>query len=208
MLLLCNGFNGALLPVTVTVIVQFMELPKDLGPKMQACSERERLFVWAFLGQGCQDASEAARKAGCSDPGPQSSAIRVRGHELRHRQRVIEAMQEVARLYFGGLLLPAVLAAEDMIGNPKHPDHAKMVQAVLGAQGLGERRGLDVNFSGEVTVNHTDAALDDLRRLQEFGVPRAKLIETFGFSGLERYEKMLAQRDGRLIEHRAEEKRE
>ena len=142
-----------------------MELPKELGPKMQACSPRERLFVWAFLEQGCQDAADAARKAGCSDPGPPSSAIRVRGHELRHRPRVIEAMQEVARMYFGGLLLPAVLAAEDMITNPKHPDHAKMVQAVLGAQGLGERKGIDLNVSGGVSVetkSHTDAALDAL----------------------------------------------
>jgi hypothetical protein len=175
-----------------------MELPKELGPKMQACSERERLFVWAFLEQGCQDAADAARKAGCSDPGPHSSAIRVRGHELRHRPRVIEAMQEVARSYFGGLLLPAVLAAEDMIGNPKHPDHAKMVQAVLGAQGLGDRTKVDINFSGEVTVNHTDQALDDLRRYLDLEVPRPKLVEIFGFSGLDRYEKMLAERDDKL----------
>lgn len=187
-----------------------MELPKELGPKMKACSERERLFVWAFLEQGCQDASDAARKAGFSDPGPQSSSIRVRGHELRHRPRVIEAMQEVARMYFGGLLLPAVLAAEDMITNPKHPDHAKMVQAVLGAQGLGERKAVDVNFAGEVTVNHTDAALDDLRRYLDLEVPRRKLEEIFGFSGLERYEKMLAAREGRarVIEHRADEVRD
>lgn len=171
----------------------------EFGPKMQACTERVRRFVLAFLEQGCEDASEAARKAGFHDPGPHSSAIRVRGHELRHRPRVIEAMQEVARTYFGGMLLPAVLAAEDMITNRKHPDHAKMVLAVLGAQGLGERKSVDLNVSGEVVLNHTDAALDDLRRLLDLGVPREKLVETFGHSGLSRYEQMLAKRDGRVL---------
>lgn len=172
-----------------------MELPKELGPKMLACTEPERLFVWAFLEQGCQDASDAARKAGYVDTG--TGAIRVRGHQLRHRQRVIDAMREVALAYFGGLLLPAVLAAEDMITNPKHPDHANMVKAVLSHGGLGERSRLDVNFSGEVTVNHTDAAIDDLARYIALEVPRPKLVEIFGYSGLQRYEKMLAERESR-----------
>ena len=100
-------------------------------------------------------------------------------------------------MYFGGLLLPAVLAAEDMITNPKHPDHAKMVQAVLGAQGLGERKGIDLNVSGGVSVetkSHTDAALDALEFMLSMQVPREKLEEQFGFSGLERYERMLLER--------------
>ena len=54
---------------------------------------------------------------------------------------------------------------------------------------------------GEVTVNHTDAAVRDLRALLELGVAREKLIEIFGFSGLSRYEKMLAERAPKVIEH-------
>ncbi len=174
-----------------------MDLPTELGPKMLACSERERRFVWEFLLNDCKDATDAARKAGCSDPGPHSSAIRVRGHELRYRERVREAIQEVARAHFGGMLLPAVLAAEAVVMNAKHPDHAKMVLAVLGAQGLGARTGIDVNVSGSVTVNHTDAAVEDLARLLALNVPRERLIETFGYSGLPRLERMLADRDRR-----------
>lgn len=187
-----------------------MDLPAQLGPKMLACSERERRFVWEFLLNGMEDASDAARKAGCSDPGPHSSAIRVRGHELRHRPRVIEAMQEVARAHFGGLLLPSVLACEDMILNPKHPDRAKMALAVLSAHGLGDRTKVDVNFSGEVNVNHTDAALEDLRRMLALRVPRETLLEVFGHSGLTRYERMLAELDAKqagvkLIDGKANE---
>jgi hypothetical protein len=58
--------------------------------------------------------------------------------------------------------------------------------------------------SGEVVVSHTDQAVDDLARLKALGVPHEKLLEVFGFSGLGRYERMLAEREARapkLIEH-------
>ncbi len=167
----------------------------ELGPKMLACNERERRFVWEFLQNGCRNASDAARKAGFSDPG--TGAIRVWSHKLRYRPRVIEAMQEVARQYFGGMVLPAVLAAERMVLNEKHPDHAKMLLAVLSANGLGERTRVEMSVSGSLTVNHTDAALEDLASMIRLGVPREKLEETFGYSGLARYERMLAERDGK-----------
>lgn len=153
-----------------------MQLPTELGPKMQACSEQEQRFVWAFLEQGCADASEAARKAGYSDPGPHSSTIRVRGHELRHRRRVVEAMQEVARSYFGGLLLPAVLAAEDMITNPKHPDHAKMVLAALSAQGLGASQTIDVNHTVTRKVDASEAMAKIAEFREKFPLQFAKMI--------------------------------
>jgi hypothetical protein len=70
---------------------------------------------------------------------------------------------------------------------------------------MGEQNAVNLHMTAEVTVNHTDAALDDLKRLMTLGVPREKLLETFGFSGLSRYERMLAQRDGKVIEHRSDE---
>jgi hypothetical protein len=177
----------------------------ELGPAMLACSERERRFVWHFLEQGCRDATDAARKAGCPDPGPHSSAIRVRGHELRHRPRVIEAMKEVGRTYFGGLLLPAVLAAEDILLNSRHPDHATMIKAILGSNGMGDRTKVDINVSGQVehSINRTDAALDTLEEYLSLGVPREKLIERFGYSGLARYERMLEDRQAKSGKSRA-----
>jgi hypothetical protein len=61
-----------------------------------------------------------------------------------------------------------------------------------------------------VTVNHTDAAIEDLRRLLALKVPREELVQIFGFSGLDRYEKMLEIADqrvsretGPVIEHEA-----
>ena len=177
----------------------------ELGPKMQACSERERAFVMHYLAicaeGGRANATEAARRAGYTDTG--DAGIRVRGHQLLHRDRVKAAMVEVGRTEFLGLLFPTIMAARHLIENKDHPDHAGMVKSTLSALGLGERTAVDFNVSGEVTVNHIDAAIDDLRRLTEMGAPREKLVEVFGVSGLERYERMLASK-AKVIEHRPE----
>ena len=174
-----------------------MGLPAELefGPKMQACSERERLFVWLYV-TGDQNATQAARDAGYVDT--DTGAIRVRAHALLHRERVRDAIRELGLREFGNLLPSAVKATAALLSKPDHPDHAGMVKSTLSRLGLAERSGLDVNVSGEVTVNHTDAALDDLARLLALNVPREKLIEAFGYTGLERYEKMLAERQRRL----------
>jgi hypothetical protein len=180
----------------------------ELGPAMQQCSVRERRFAY-LLGTGiCETASDAARQAGYVDPGRHSSTIRVTGHHLLHRERVTKAIEEVARKEFRTLLLPTIAAMRRLIKSPDHPDHARSVATMLSRLGFGERNVTEINVSGDVTVNHTDAALEDLRRLKSLGVPREKLIEDFGFSGLKRYEQMLAERDARapkVIEHKPDE---
>lgn len=175
----------------------------DLGPKMQACSDRERKFVWALATGLADTATEAARQAGYSDPGKASAAIRVTAHALMHRERVIEAIEEVTRREFRSLIAPALAATRAMLTNRDHPDHAKTVQSMLSRLGFGERTGVDVKVSGEVRLNHTDQALADLRTLLELGVAREKLVEIFGYSGLTRYEKMLGEQP-KQIEGRAE----
>lgn len=183
-----------------------MEFPADLdlGPKMQACSERERRFVWFYVTNADENATQAARDAGYPDTG--SGGIGVRAHALMHRERVLEAIDEVGRQAFRALLVPAIAATRRLILNSKHPDHARTLQATLARLGLVERTGVDVTVGGEITVNHTDEALNHLRFLKELQVPRGKLEEMFGFSGLERYEKMLAVADARapkVIENEA-----
>jgi hypothetical protein len=169
----------------------------ELGPKMQACNERERKFVWFYItNEGVPNAAQAARDAGYADS---SDAAKVRGSELMHRDRVLAALEEVGRKAFRGLLGPAVKAAALLIQNERHADHSKAVFTTLARLGLGEKSTLDVNVSGEIQHNHTDAALNDLRTLLGLGVAREKLVEIFGFSGLSRYEKMLAEVDLKRI---------
>lgn len=178
------------------------------GPKMQALRERERRFVWAYLmnslTDGRENGAQAARDAGYSDA---SEGAKVRAHGLLHRDEVLDALQEVAARELRGLAVPAVMALSRLLHKSDHFEHRKSIEMVLNRVGMGERTQIDVNVTGEVTVNHTDAAIDDLRRLIELGASDEKLVEVFGYSGLERYRKMLAEQERRapkVIEHQAQ----
>ena len=172
----------------------------EIGLKLAACSERERVFAFA-LGSGiARTAAEAAVLAGYSDKRPGQSA-----YQIAHKDRVVAAVEQVARTQFRNLVPHVIRAAAKIVEDPKHKGHVPLIISLLSKLGYGERTAVDVNVSGEVVVNHTDAALEDLRRLKSLGVPREQLIETFGHSGLPRYEAMLAQRGPKLIEHNPNE---
>jgi hypothetical protein len=167
---------------------------------LQALRDRERKFVWAYLINSMTpvgpNGAQAARDAGYSNT---KEACKVRAHGLLHRQDVQEAIQELAMRELRGLALPAIAAVADILRKPDHPDRQKVALSVLSRLGMGEQQAVNLHMQAEVTINHTDAALDDLKRLIELGVPREKLIETFGYSGFARYEKMLAVREGRAL---------
>jgi hypothetical protein len=175
----------------------------DLGPKMLELNARERAFVCAYLANA-GNAKQAAITAGYSDSG---DGAKVTAHHLLHRPKILDALDEVGKKTFRGLLAPCLAAAQAILQRPDHPDHSKMVIAVLSRLGYHERSAVDVNISGSVELNHTDAALEDLRQMIALGIPESKLEEIFGFSGLGRYKRMLAEQDrkaGRLIEDSSE----
>lgn len=180
-----------------------LHFPDDwssFGPKMQALKDGHRRFVWAYLMNSMVPSSGYGQaKQSALDAGYAESSSRVTAHHLLHRQDVQDAIQELAARELRGLVLPALAALKQTLGRKDHPDRQRVALSVLSRLGMGEQQAVQLNVSGEVQVNHTDAALDDLRRLMNLGVPRDKLIETFGFSGFLRYEKMLAQREGRKL---------
>ena len=179
----------------------------ELGPKMRALNAGERKFVWHYLLNG-GNAAQGARDAGYSDKG---GGAKVWGCRALQSDRILAAVDEVGRKQFRGLLVPALTAARVILEDRKHPDHAKVTLSVLSRLGLAERSGVDVNVTGEVTLNHTDAALEQLRALRDLGVPQEKLVEIFGYSGLTRYEKMLEEkvrREPKQIEGTATEVKE
>lgn len=179
----------------------------EIGPKLQACSERERVFVYAYATGIAESASAAARLAGFPDPA-NSNSLHSNAHRTLHKPHVMEAIEEVCRKEFRGLIPAVISAAKRVLADPEHGDHVKLLTSLLGRLGYGEKASIDVNVSGEVVVSHTDQAVEDLRRLKALGVPQEKLLEVFGFSGLGRYEAMLAERDARarkVIEHRPDE---
>jgi hypothetical protein len=185
-----------------------------LGPKMQACSERERIFAFAYATGIARTAKDAAGLAGYSDrkvsrTGLRSNVLASMGAQILHRPRVIEAIEEVCRSEFRTLVPLTLGAAKRVLLNEEHPDHCKMIVSLLSRLGYGEKASVDVNVTGEVVVNHTDEAVEHLRLLKSLGVPHDELVKTFGYSGLGRYEQLLAERDGKapkVIEHIPAEK--
>jgi hypothetical protein len=165
----------------------------DVGPRLAKCSEREKKFVLAYLVHG--NGTAAAREAGYSDA---SGACRVRAFELLHKEYILDAIDEVGRREFRGLLVPAIIAMRKLVDRPDHPHHAQVLGSLLSRLGFSERATVDVNVSGSVEVkNHTDQALEDLRQMQQLGIPEEKLEQIFGHSGLGRYRKMLQELDGK-----------
>jgi hypothetical protein len=184
-----------------------------LGPKLAACNERERIFVYAYATGLAPSAKQAALMAGFPNPelsatGKPSNSLNAHAHQILHRPRVQAAIAEVCQAEFKNLIPLVIGAAKQVVLDPQHKDHSKVIMGLLSRLGYGEQSSLAVQVTGEVVVDHQTAALEDLRRLKALGVSRDKLIESFGFSGLGRYEKMLAELDGnqpKLIEGTAVE---
>jgi len=166
---------------------------------MAALLPRERAFVWFMVCNG-GIGYKAAIAAGYSNA---SEAAKVRAFELRQKPAIIEAIHECGWRNLGSLGLTAISALETLVLKPDHPDHFKAVTAVLSRIGFGEKVLVDHRHSGTIELSHTDAALEALAYLRSMAVPRDKLVEQFGHSGLARYEKMLLERDSKMkvIEH-------
>jgi hypothetical protein len=119
------------------------------------------------------------------------------------RERLRLAIREVAGQQLETLAGLAVCALREALVDRKHPDRHKTAATILSRLGFAEQH--NVNMLAEVKVtDHTEAALADLRRRKELGFSCEKLIEIFGFSGLDRYEKLLAG-EPNVIEHRPTE---
>lgn len=168
----------------------------DLPEAVQALrNDRERSFVWNYMLNGA-NGSKAAKAAGYSDV---KEGAKVRAHMLLQREDVQAALRELCTRYLHSLAPKALFKLSQHLDSDNERISLKATDMVLARTGFSERTALDVNVGGTVTVNHTNAAVEDLRRLKALGVPRAELERTFGFSGLSRYERMLAAEDAKAL---------
>lgn len=171
---------------------------KDLPDEVQALrDDRNRAFVWNYMFNGA-DGAKAARAAGFSDV---KDGAKVRAHVLLQRPDIQTALRALSIRYMFSLAPKAVFRLGELLDKPNHRQHAKAIEMTLSRTGFAERTALDVNVSGRVEVSHTNEAVEQLRMFRDMGVAREKLVEMFGFSGLERYERMLVEADAKLIEH-------
>jgi phage terminase small subunit len=183
--MILRGMADAVVPL----LPAFQELP----PAVQSLrDERHRAFAWAYMFNGANGAA-AARAAGYSDV---KEAAKVRAHALLARPDIQEALRELCTKFLFSLAPKALIRLNGLLDKPAHKQHAKAISMVLSRTGFAERTAIDVNHQHSA-VDHTKEALTQLRMLKGLMVPREKLIEMFGYSGLSRYEKLLELEDQR-----------
>jgi hypothetical protein len=178
-------------------VVPIMPALHELPTAVQALrNPRERMFVWSYLFLGANGAA-AARAAGYTD---HANNAKCRAHHLLNRDDIQAALREICTKYLFSLAPKALIRLEALLDKPDHKQHVKAIEMTLNRAGFGERTQIEINARHTHVIDHTQAAVEDLRKLMELGVPRAELVKTFGYTGLARYEKLLAAADAKLIE--------
>jgi hypothetical protein len=150
-----------------------IEIPEAaLGPKMSALADdRRRLFCW-LMASGIETPVAAARGAGFADNG----AIRVTSHRLMHDPRVLDAIQEATGVALQGLAPMAVRRAKEILDDPKHPAHARIIETVLDRTGHFARTEHTMRVEHSVDVRELEELAQ--RLAAETGVSAAKLLGT------------------------------
>lgn len=118
--------------------------------------DRQRHFAW-LMACGEMSAAQAAREAGYSDV---AEGAKVRAHGLMHNQTVLDAIEEASRKVLRGLAPLAIRRAREVLDDPEHPQHARMIETVL------DRTGFFSKSEHTVKVEHSldTKELEDLAR--------------------------------------------
>jgi phage terminase small subunit len=153
---------------------------------MAKLSPQQRAWVIAFLETGPQEnATAAARAAGYGKDSPteeqRTQACKTSGHRLRHDERVLDAVQELAKERFR---LVAHRATEELVKIMDGNDdklRIKAIDMILARSGLNAAQQIDVNH------NHRVADMDDramIRRIAQLaesqGMDPIKLLGSRG----------------------------
>jgi hypothetical protein len=152
---------------------------------------KERLFVIAFSTPGTEtygNAAKAARFAGYGNSESTPDTFARIGNRLLHRARVAKG---IAELGMRALTPDALAAIRQIVRDPLHKDRMKAASAILERQAPTiQKSEIDVTHR---IVDHTAEALQVLSYMKSIGASREMLEAHFGFTGLARYEEMLAK---------------
>jgi phage terminase small subunit len=180
----------------------------EWGPAMKALSDRHKAFVLALyqIKPGYGAHVKAAKLAGFGTSRSSPKSWSVIASLLAHDEKILAALHEEDQRRIRASAPRAIRALQHLIEDPEHRDHARGIGMVLDRVHPAEtRHTVDVVHH----VDHDAEAIAQLRMLKSLDVPRAKLEEVFGFTGLSRYERLLeledAKKQPRLIEGTAVE---
>lgn len=130
---------------------QIIEIPDEteLGPAMQALSEKQRRFVMAMLEQGGVGPRRAALAAGYQET-EKSNGAAVSGHRLAHDPRIQEAIKEVSLKAINAGTFVAVKFVLDTIAD----ETAEKKDRLKAAEMVMNRTGLHAMSESRTTVTH------------------------------------------------------
>jgi hypothetical protein len=176
----------------------------DWGPAMAKLNPRHRAVVLSlFDAKG--NRTEALRRNGYGKTSSDRN-LHAEASKFFARADVRKAVRETCDSYVDGSEPEVIAAVLDILRNEKIKPSDR-----LRAAGMLWDRSNPVTLRHEVAIEHSfearhDRAVEDLRILRDdIGASREKLIEIFGYSGLPHYERLLAEREGKLIEASAGE---
>jgi phage terminase small subunit len=162
----------------------------EWGPAMRALrSDKHRAFVLALYTAPSHAA--AARVSGFGTDRTSPIGWTVIAAQLCHNEKILAAIAEEDKRRVRVLGPRAIRAAEKLVEDPTHRDHARGISMMLD-------RTVPVETRHEVVVRHIDhdaEAIEQLKLMKRLGVVHEKLVEWFGYSGLGRYERMLEEQD-------------
>lgn len=167
----------------------------EWGPCMAALkSDRHRAFVLALyqIKPGYGAHVKAAKMAGFGTSTSSAKSWSVIASRLSHDAKILAALYEEDQKRIRASAPRAIRALHGVIEDPTHKDHVRGIGMVLDRVHPTEQRHVvDVHHH----VDHDAEAVAELRMLKSLGVAQEKLIEVFGFTGLPRYERLLAIED-------------
>jgi hypothetical protein len=171
----------------------------EYGPAMSALNTRQRAFVMnLFTGSGRYGRySEVYLKAGYASSNPE--AVSACASRLLHSDSVQAAISEVCRRALGGMAHDAIGVVAEILADPTHKDRLKAATRVLDHAAPTVQQ-ISVTHEDVTPASRDKDLVAYLRELIALGVERNKLVEKFGFSGLSRYEKLLAIEDATFTE--------
>jgi hypothetical protein len=175
------------------------------GPCMKALpSDRHRAFVLGLYqvppGYGAH--VRAARLAGFGSSTSSPASMVSIASRLAHDENILRAIFEEDQRRIRSTAPRAIRALQHLVETPDHRDHCRALGMVLDRVHPAQTNHV-VDVNHHVTIDHNLEAVEQLRALKAVGVPREKLVEVFGYSGISRYEEMLEEADrksGKLIE--------
>lgn len=170
-----------------------------LSAVMQACSARERIFIETLFDHPERGGRIiAAKAAGYGGENPKRTTLSRMATKVLRRPHVLAAMQELTQQYIRALGPLAITVVREVMADKAHKDRLKAARTVFERVDPAQfNMNVDVTHRGTTAAEREETTLQMLQWMRSMEVPRSKLIEYFGYSGLSVYEAKLEIRDRR-----------